>query len=151
MESKGYVVYMVLFDYIFLFREKKKENTCTYFTIKYINKDFDYHLNTIRCDLCTLYKAQPVKTKYSGVELYRIPKALDEEFYLRCKTIRNIYLLRVMKSELILAMFFLISFTALVIIKYSVIILLIVIIILLYTIWRIVCLVRMNRLLYKSK
>ena len=153
MESKGYIVYMVVFDFIFIFRKKNKANTGSYFAIKYLFRDFDCHLNNVRCELCTMYKAQPIKTKYSGLELYRVPITLDEEYFSRCITIRNIYFIRVMKQELVLGAYFLICFIILVVFsnKNRMFFLLGTIMIVLFMLWRIICLVKMNNILYKKE
>ena len=99
-----------------------------------------------------MYKAQPIKTKFSGLELYRVPTTLDEDYYSRCIKIRNVYFMRVMKQELVLGVYFLICFIVFVVFssKIRMIVLLGTIMIVLFILWRIIGLVKINNALYKN-
>ena len=62
MEAAGYKVKSIHRGYLFEFERKNEPYAASYFIIKYMMKDFDSDLEDVRCDLCSRYKAYPVKS-----------------------------------------------------------------------------------------
>ena len=120
LDNKGYDVKLVLFDYLFILSKKTRNHNTTYFAIRYMLRDFDYNLDEIRCEYCNRYKAQPVKTRYSSLKIYRIPGIVDDlDFIQKSMTVRDLYSIHVLKCIILVSIVYLVSFIALCIMSFS--------------------------------
>ena len=100
MEATGYKVKSIHRGYLFEFERKKEPDAASYFIIKYMMKDFDSDLEDVRCDLCSRYKAYPVKSIRSDACVLRIPESVENTRMRVYEATRNRYFARVLKWEL---------------------------------------------------
>ena len=108
MEERGYRVESVFLNYFFSFAEKKKANQAAYFLNRYFPKDFDSELYDWEMELKRQYGANPVKTKWSNIELLRVRRTIaDTELQKRGDEIRNQYYIRGLFRNLLIDLFFL--------------------------------------------
>ena len=97
MEAAGYKVKSIQRGYLFEFERKKEFDAASFFIIKYMMKDFYRDLEDVRCNLCSRYKAYPVKSMLSDACVLRIPESIDNTQMKTYKAARKRYFAIVLK------------------------------------------------------
>lgn len=115
MDTIGYQLDHVLFGVLYYFKKKNNPKSGKYRVHLGFAKMFDYQLNDLEGVFIKKCYANPVKTDWHlglvYINIWKYSKAPEESFLQKIDEAHNCFILRIIKSQLIIDVYLLISFT----------------------------------------